>query len=107
MNPHENVVYTVAASDLAVASINYLVNFPVDPLGQYDFTTGSKPATTVALEYWTGSAWSPITAANYLATGLVGISSTPCMKSGTLDGTTFAFTMSCTDNTKFGTTSFG
>ena len=107
MNPHDNVEYTVANADLSVSSISYSVNYPVDPLGLNDFTTTTKPATTVALQYWTGTAWSDITTGNYLTTGVVGLSSTPCMKSGSLDGSTFSFTMSCTDNTKFGTTSTG
>ena len=109
-------MYTVGGADLAVSSIDFSVNHPVDPLGFNDFATyystpANIPGTTTTLQFLSGATWTTITDANYLTTGVVGLSSTPCMKSGTLDGTsgasTFSFTMSCTDNTKFGTTPSG
>ena len=92
---------------MAVPSIDYTVNFAVDPLGFNDYSTEAKPGVTIKLEYWTGSSWAEITTANYQTTGVVGLSSTPCMQNTSLDGTTKAFSLLCTDNTKFGANSDG
>lgn len=105
-NPHVDVVYTLGDQDLDVASIDYQVNYPVDPKGFNDFTSLNAPsATTIKLQFYDGNSWEDITLANYASTGVVGLSSTKCMD--TLDSSSFAFTLSCSDNNKFGTTSSG
>jgi len=97
----------VGATALAVPSIDYSVNYAVDSLGFNDFSTAAKPGVTILLEFLSGTTWTEITTANYLTTGVIGLSSTPCMQSTTLNATTKAFSLSCTDNTKFGTNSSG
>lgn len=92
---------------LAVPSIDYVESYASDPLGFNDFKTATKPAVSTKLEFWNGSSWNEITTGNYQSTGVVGLSSTPCMQNTSLDTTTKAFSLSCSDNTKFGVDSDG
>lgn len=107
LNPHQDVTYIVGGADLAVSSTSITVKAPVDVLGFNDFSTVTTPSLTYALQCLIGTTWTTITSANYLTTGIVGASSTPCIKSGSLGATVFDFTMSCTDTTKFGQDSTG
>lgn len=86
---------------MPVTSVAFTVNFATDGLGFNNFTTAAKPATTVKLEYTDGSNWIEITESNYLTAGVVGLSSTPCMKNTSLDALR-AFTMTCSALDKFG-----
>ncbi len=107
-NQHLDVVYTVGDDDLEVSSSTLVTSLPTDPLGFNVFETSNQPTITYALEFSLAPpTWTAITSVNYLTTGIVGSSSTPCIKSGTLVALTFGFTMSCTDITKFGTDSTG
>ena len=108
LNPHRDIFYTVGDADLVVSSSALFTSLPTDPLGFNVFATSNQPTITYALEFLSApDTWTAITSTNYLTAGIVGSSSTPCIKSGTLVAPTFDFTMSCTDITKFGTDSTG
>lgn len=107
ITPHPDVNYVVGSANLAVPTTDLKQNYPVDPSGLNDFTSTSLPSISYKLQFLSGSTWTDITTANYQTTGVVGLTSTPCMLNGSLSAPTFSFTVSCTDNSKFGTTSIG
>ena len=100
--PHPDVIYTVAQNDLNVPKMDTLFKNPVDISGFNDFSSMTLPLVTYTLEYLSVSTWTALTSSNYQTAGVIGLSTTPCMKSSSLGTTYFEFTLSCSDNTKFG-----
>jgi hypothetical protein len=104
VNAHPNVVYTVGGTNLVVASADVLQTNPIDPTGKNDLTSGSlTPPISRKLQYLSGTTWTDLTNDT---TGIVS-GGTSCILSGSLVALTFGFTLSCTDNSKFGINSSG
>jgi len=100
---HPNVVYTVGGTNLVVAASDITQTNPTDLFYGNDLSSATiTPAITRKLQYLNGATWTDI--AND-TTGIVsnGVS---CILAGSLTAT-FGFTLSCSDNSKFGVNSAG
>jgi len=93
----------VGATNLVVASADVLQINPTDPTGTNDLSSATlTPAYSRKLQYLSGATWTDLTNDT---SGIVSNGAT-CILSGSLTAT-FGFTLSCSDNTKFGNNSAG
>jgi hypothetical protein len=97
VNKHADVVYTVGGSIIAVASADVVQKLPTDPTFKNDFSGVTLPGISRKLQYLSGTTWTDLTTET---SGIVS-NGASCIQAGSLTAT-FGFTLSCTDNTKFG-----